>query len=297
MKPKLVVILGQTATGKSDLGVELAKAFDGEVISADSRQVYKGMDLGSGKITPEEMQGIPHHMLDIADPNTVYSAGDFQRDAFAAINDIISRGKTPILVGGTGFYIQMIVDNTELTEVKPNKELRKELEKMANEELYEILKEKAPQRAEEIDEHNKHRLVRSLEIYDALGEIPKATAGDSKFDVLQIGLELPKKELVEKIEKRIDKRLEEGMIEEVERLHKEGVSWERLESLGLEYRHIAEHLQGKKDLEEMKYVLGIKTRQFAKRQLTWLKRDSRVEWFDPSQQEEVFSKVKTFLEN
>lgn len=296
MKPKLLVILGQTATGKSDLGVELAKEFNGEIISADSRQVYKGMDLGSGKITEEEMQGIPHHLLDVTTPDKTYSAGDFQKDAFTAIEKIHAKGKIPILVGGTGFYIQMIVENTGLTTVKPNVHLRKELDKFTSEELFEVLKEKAPKRAEKIDPHNKHRLIRSLEIYDALGEIPEAEAGEEKFETLQIGLTLPKQELWDKIESRIDKRLESGMIEEVERLHKEGVSWTKLESFGLEYQHIAEYLQNKKTFEELRYILPIKIRQFAKRQLTWFKRDSRIFWFHPKQKDEIFEKVKGFLD-
>jgi tRNA dimethylallyltransferase len=295
MKSKILVICGQTATGKSDLGVKLAKQLDGEIISADSRQVYRGMDLGSGKITKEEMQGIPHHLLDIRDPKETYSAGEFKKDAIQAIKDILSRGKLPIIVGGTGFYIETITKNTELPSVPPNQPLRKELEKMETEELLNLLREKAPERAKEIDGNNRPRIMRSLEIYDALGEIPKPKESENPYEILQIGLHLPKKELLEKIETRIEKRLALGMVDEVKKLHEEGTSWEKLESFGLEYQHLAEYLQGKKSLDEAMRILAIKTRQFAKRQMTWFQRDERISWHLPTEEKDIFEEVHNFL--
>ncbi|NCS99471.1 tRNA (adenosine(37)-N6)-dimethylallyltransferase MiaA [Candidatus Parcubacteria bacterium] len=294
-KPKLVVICGQTASGKSDLGVTIAKAFDGEIISADSRQVYKGLDLGSGKITTEEMQGVPHHMLDIIDPKKTYSVAMYKKEAFKAIEEVVSRGKLPIVVGGTGQYIEAIVDNQKFPEVPPNQELRDLLEEMETAELFEILKEKDSRRASEIDQKNRPRLIRALEIYDTLGEIPETVHGEGLFDTLHIGFKLEKKDLIEKIQKRLDSRLAVGMVDEVSGLHKNGLSWERLESFGLEYQQIAEYLQGKKDFDEMKRILVIKSRQFAKRQLTWFQRDKRIKWFNPDQTEEILVEVKSFL--
>ncbi len=296
MKAKLIVILGQTTTGKSSLAVELAKEFNGEVVSADSRQVYQGLDLGSGKITEKEMNGVPHHMLDVADPKNSYSAALYKKESTKAIEDIISRGKLPILAGGTGQYIEAIVDDPKFPEVPPNQELRDILEQMETSELFELLRQKHKQRAESIDEKNRPRIIRALEIYDALGEIPEVSKGEGLFETLQIGLKIEKKDLLENIEKRIDSRIEIGMIEEVQRLQRDGLSWKRLESLGLEYQQIAEHLQGKKDLDEMKRILAIKTRQFAKRQMTWFQKDKRIKWFNPKQSEEIFEEVKRFLD-
>ncbi len=295
MKPKIVIICGQTATGKSDLGVEVAKVFDGEIVSADSRQVYKGLDLGSGKITKEEMKGIPHHMLDVIDPKETYSVSLYKKQALTIMEDIISRGKVPIVVGGTGQYIEALVDNPSFPEVPPNIVLRGMLEEMGTDELFAILKEKDSRRANEIDGKNRPRLIRALEIYDALGEIPESTHSEGLFETLQIGFKLGKKELQEKIERRIDVRLDMGMIDEVSNLQKNGVTWARLESFGLEYQQIAEYLQGKKDFEEMKYILTIKTRQFAKRQLTWFQRDKRIKWFSPEKKDEILVEVKEFL--
>jgi len=296
MKPKLIVICGQTATGKSDLAVLVAKKWNGEVVSADSRQVYRGLDLGSGKITQEEMGGVPHHMLDVCDPKETYSVSLYKKQAISVIEDIISRGKLPILVGGTGQYIEAIVDNPSFPEVAPNLALRALLEDMTTPELLSLLESKDARRASEMDTNNRHRIIRALEIYDALGTIPLATKGEGLFDTLSIGLFLDKQTLQEKIEKRIEKRIAQGMIEEVRELNKKGLSWQRLESFGLEYQHIAEYLQGKKTHEEMLYILAIKIRQFAKRQLTWFRRDNRVHWFDPTEQEGIFKTIEEFLD-
>lgn len=293
MKQNLVVvILGQTSTGKSDLAVELAKDFGGEIISADSRQVYKGLDIGSGKITQEEIKNIPHHGLDLVDPQTVYSMADFKEYAFQKIEEVQSRGNIPFLVGGTGFFIQSVVDNLTLPDVPRNELLRSELEQKNLEELQNKLKELDPKKATTIDTQNKHRLIRAIEIATALGSVPPVQKASSLYSFLQIGLFLPKEELQEKIKKRILVRLEHGMIEEVENLHKDGVSWERLEELGLEYRYIAQFLQNKISREEMIETLTNKTNQFAKRQMTWFKRDERIHWFKPNQIEEIKREIE-----
>ena len=288
--PKIVVILGPTATGKSDLGVEIAHRINGEVVSADSRQVYLGMDLGSGKITRREMHGVPHHLLDVCSPQRVYNVSDFKRDAERAINDILSRGRVPILVGGTGFYIQSIVDGILIPEVPPNKKLRDELAGKTLEELQKILRAKDVRRFAEIDTKNPVRLIRAIEIAEALGKIPK-TKARPKYDCVQIGLTLPHDELSEKIRARLDKRIKKGMIKEVEKLHASGISWKRLEAFGLEYRFIAQFLQKKITRAEMLEQIRVKSLQFAKRQMTWFKRDNRVQWFRPGD-EAVFEVLK-----
>lgn len=288
--PKIVVILGPTATGKSDLGVEIARLINGEVVSADSRQVYRGMDLGSGKITRREMRGVPHHLLDVCSPRRVYNVSDFKRDAERAIDDILSRGRVPILVGGTGFYIQSIVDGILIPEVPPNKKLRDELANKTLEELQKILLAKDARRFAEIDTKNPVRLIRAIEIAESLGKIPK-TKAQPKYECVQIGLTLPHNELSEKIRARLEKRIKKGMIKEVEKLHAGGISWKRLEAFGLEYRFIAQFLQNKISRTEMLEQIRVKSLQFAKRQMTWFKRDERVRWFQPDQKTEILKFV------
>ncbi len=289
--PKIVVVLGPTATGKSDLGVEIARRFNGEVVSADSRQVYKKMDLGSGKITKKEMRGVPHHLLDVCSPKKIYNVSNFKQDAERSIEKILTKGKLPILVGGTGFYIQSIVDGIVIPEVPPNPELRNSLEKMSVAELQNILKKKDPERFAKIDAKNPARLVRAIEIAEALGKIPKLK-NEPKYDCIQIGLTLPHDELSQKILKRLTKRIKKGMIKEVQKLHNAGLSWKRLESFGLEYRFIAQFLQKKISRAEMIEQIHIKSLQFAKRQMTWFKRDGRIKWFNPCHTEEVFKIIK-----
>jgi len=293
MKKNLViVILGQTSTGKSDLAVELAKKYKGEIISADSRQVYKGLNIGSGKITKEEMQDIPHFGLDLVDPQTVYSMADFKEYAFQKIEEILSRDNTPFIVGGTGFFIQSIVDNFLLPDVPQNPELRKQLENESLGSLQKKLEVLDPKKAKTIDTQNSHRLIRAIEIATSLGFVPPVQKQSSPYEFLQIGLFLPKEELQEKIKQRILIRLEHGMIEEVQNLHNNGVSWKRLEELGLEYRYIAQFLQNKITKEEMIETLTNKTNQFAKRQMTWFKRDERIMWFKSNQNKEIEEEIK-----
>jgi tRNA dimethylallyltransferase len=276
-KPKIIIIQGPTASGKSDLAVELARKFNGEVISADSRQVYKKMDLGSGKITEKEMMGIPHHLLDVANPKTVYSVSKYQKAAHLAISDILKRGKLPIICGGTGFYIQSIVDNISLPEVPPNKRLRKELGVRSTADLFKILKKLDPNRAKEIDAQNPHRLIRAIEIATALGKVP-ALKKEQKYDSLQIGIQIDLSKLEENISLRLIKRLKKGMVAEVANLHNSDVSWKRLESFGLEYTFIAQFLQGKISKKEMLHGIKTESLKYAKRQMTWFKKDKRIVW-------------------
>lgn len=274
-KPKIYVVCGPTATGKSDYAVELAKKIDGEIISADSRQVYIGMDLGSGKITKEEMKGVPHHLLDVADPKVdIFSVHDFQLLCLDEIENILERGKTPIICGGTGFFISSVVDGIILPEAGVNEKLREELEEKTTEELFEILRTLDEKRADTIDEKNRSRIIRSIEIAKELGEVPELKKRPSPYNFEIIYLDKEDDELKERIEKRLLARLEAGMVDEVKRLNEEGVSWEKLEGFGLEYKYIAEFLQGKITEKEMIETLKTKIWQYAKRQRTWFKRYS-----------------------
>lgn len=280
-KPKIIVILGPTASGKSALAVRIARAFKGEVISADSRQVYKGLDLGSGKITEKEMKGIPHHLLDVANPKRAFTVAQYKKLGEQAIQEIISRKKIPIICGGSAFYIQALVDGIVFPEVPPNKKLRAELEKKSTAQLCTILKKLDSRRFADIDTNNRHRLVRAIEISKTLGSVPKIKKVRGPYDFLFIGTMLDDIELKKKIKKRLLDRIDQGMIDEVKYLRKNGLSWKRLESFGLEYRAIAYFLQKKITKEEMISSLEKNIWDFTKRQKTWFKKDTRIQWFDP----------------
>ena len=296
---KLIIILGPTASGKSDLAVKIAKKFNGEVISADSRQVYRGMDIGSGKITHGEMRGIPHYLLDVASPRQRFTAARFKKIGQKAIKEIQAKNKLPIICGGTGFYIQTLVDNLALPEVKPNLKLRAKLEKKSTEELFEILQKLDPRRAQNIDAKNPRRLIRAIEIVKSTGKpVPSLTspvipaqAGiqtqksnpDPRFreddtNALFLGISKSPADLQKLIHRRLLARLDQGMIEEIKKLHSDGVSWKRLEEFGLEYRWIALFLQNKISRDEMISRLQKDIEHFAKRQMTWFKRDVRIHW-------------------
>lgn len=279
------------------MAIRLAEKFNGEIISADSRQIYRGMDLGSGKVTKEEMKNIPHYLLDIKNPNEDYSAEEFQKDAFQAIETILSKNKTPIICGGTGFYIQAVVDSLVFQNIPPNKKLRGELEEKSIEELKQILAAIPQEKGVKTDTENKRRLIRAIELGKHFGKLSCLETEESKYDFLLIGLKLSQEILDEKIKLRIKKRIDQGMIEEVERLHSEGVSWEKLESFGLEYKYIALYLQKKiETLEEMIGTLATKTRQYAKRQMTWFKRDERIVWFSPDEYEKIETTISKYLQ-
>ncbi len=275
MKTKIVVIVGPTAVGKSDYAVQYALEHNGEVISADSRQVYKGLDIGTGKITAGEMRGIPHHLLDVANPDDKFNVEKFKVLAQQAIEDIVSRGKLPIICGGTGFYIDALVNNISYPHVPHDEILRSELENKPAEELFSILFSLDLKYASSLnnsEKNNGHRLVRSIEIAKALGKVPKIEKVDSPYDVTWINLNLPTEQLRERINKRLIKRIENGMIEEVENLHKNGLSWQRVDELGLEYRYIAQYLQNLISKDEMIAKLQFEIWHYARRQILWFKR-------------------------
>jgi tRNA dimethylallyltransferase len=268
---KIIVVCGPTATGKSDYAVELALRINGEVVSADSRQVYTGMNIGSGKITKEEMKGVSHYLLDVANPKEVFPVTKYQILATKTIEDIIAHGKTPILCGGTGLYIDAVVYGTDFPAVEPNEELRISLEDLSVEVLADKLQTLDPRRYGEIDTKNKVRIIRAIEIATALGSVPEITK-NTQYEVEWHYLDLPDEILKKRIHDRLFKRLDIGMIKEVEILHKNGVPWDRLESLGLEYRYIANYVQGKISKEKMLEELEMAIWHYAKRQRTWFKK-------------------------
>ena len=282
MKPKLIVIEGTNASGKSGLGVRLAKEFNGEVISADSRQVYRGMDLGSGKITPEEMQGVPHHLLDVRNPGEFFSMADFQALAYQAIDGILARGKVPFLVGGTGLYVDSVAEGYVLSDRKPDHALRAWLETFDTPALYAMLQEKDP--GTEIDPRNRHRVMRALEKNAAGDEGPAPR--QPRYAALKFGVTWPRPVLKERIDERLERRLDQGMVDEVRRMLDAGVSEEFLVKLGLEYKYLTWYLTGKMGYEEMKEELSAAIKRFAKRQMTWFRKDPEIIWLDMAEDPE-----------
>lgn len=274
IKSKVIVIVGPTASGKSDLAVKLAKKFNGEIISADSRQIYKGLDVGTGKITKNEMRGIPHHLLDVADPKKQFSVAQYKKLAEEKIREI----KFPIVVGGSGFYIDALTGTANFPDVPPNKKLRKKLEKKAAETLFKLLQKKDPQRASAIDPRNKVRLIRALEVIDVLGRVPKLFSYSHELAYRYIFIGLKPDNLDKRIRQRLLKRLE-PMIREGKKLHARGLTYKRMHELGLEYRYISMYLQGKISKKEMVEKLYIEIRQYSKRQMTWFKRNKKIRWF------------------
>lgn len=274
---KLIAIVGTNASGKSGLGVRLAARFSGEIVSADSRQVFRGLDLGSGKIKPEEMMGVPHHLLDVCAPNDFYSMADFQKQAYEAIDDIHSRQKQPFLVGGTGLYVASVTEGYLLSDKMPNLEYRDELEKLSTPELYDMLLKALPDI--EIDKNNRNRVMRVLEKIESGDDF--APASQKKYDTLKIGVSWDRETLKKRIDERLERRVKEGMIEEVKTLLNQGATVEFMMKLGLEYRFITQYLTGEiASLDEMLDGLSKAIKKFAKRQMTWFRRDAEIHWLD-----------------
>ncbi len=319
--PKILVILGPTSTGKSDFAVGLAKQFSAkggsasggngaEIISADSRQVYKGLDLGTGKVPRDRVRssrfstnysrqttnylyrGVPHHLLDVASASRVFTASDYARLAKRSILKIAKKGKLPIICGGTGFYIAAALEKQSLAPVPPNATLRKQLLKKSAAELFLLLKKMDPERARNIDAKNTHRLIRAIEIAKAIGKSP-ARNREEEYNALKIGLNFPLETLKKRIGLRLKKRLRLGLIKEVARLHENGLSFRRMEALGLEYRYISRHLRGMLTRKQMEEELSREIFKFAKRQNTWFKKDKSIHWV--KNLKEAASLVRRFL--
>ncbi|MDO8577377.1 MAG: tRNA (adenosine(37)-N6)-dimethylallyltransferase MiaA [Candidatus Wildermuthbacteria bacterium] len=275
----LLVVVGPTASGKSAFAVKLAKKFGGEIISADSRQVYKGLDIGSGKITKSEMMGIPHHLLGIASPKRRFTVAQYCILAKNALDAIMKKKKLPIIAGGSPFYIYSLVDGWNIPEVKPNEKLRKKLEKENLEQLFTKLKKLDPARAKTIESKNKRRLIRALEIIHTTGKpVSQFKKHPLPYPVLFLGLRKSPEELKKLIKKRFLNMLKKGLLAEVKKLKSSGLSWQRIESFGLEYHEASQYLQGKLTKTQMIEQAVKATEDFARRQMTWFKKDKRIRW-------------------
>lgn len=298
--PKIIIIVGPTASGKSDLAVKISRRIKGEIISADSRQVYRGMDIGTGKITKKEMGSVPHHLLNVVSPKAEFNVSHFKKLATKKIEEIVEHGHVPIITGGTGFWIDSLIYDWPIPEVRANRALRARLEKWPTTKLFAKLQKLDPSRAASIkarnETNNKRRLIRALEIVMESGKpspestLPiyydhdklEATIGGKKYRILLLGIKLPQKELEKRIYKRLIKRLNSGMIQEIKKLHKSGVSWKRLDNFGLEYRYISRYLRRFITYNEMVEQLYQAIKNYAKRQMRWFKRNPNIHWISNS---------------
>ena len=279
-KQPLLIIAGPTASGKTALSVELAKRLNGEIISADSMQVYRGMDIGTAKVTVEEMQGVPHHLIDILEPYEEWNVMEFCRLAAEKIDEIVSRGKLPILAGGTGFYIYALAYGAEFEE-ETKSEVREHLEQRSDEELYAYLQQVDPVSCETIHMNNRKRVIRALEYYEQTGNRmselnARLKEKEAVYDLCFLVLDLDRTVLYERIDRRVDIMLEQGLVDEVKKLRDAGYHREMVSMKGLGYKEILAYLEGEMSLEEAVYVLKRDTRHFAKRQLTWMRREKDV---------------------
>ncbi len=292
---KIIVVVGSTSTGKSDLAVRVAKRFGGEIIVADSRQIFKGIDLGSGKTTKEEMRGVPHHLISLIDPRRRFSVAEYKKLAERKIKKIVSNGKIPVIVGGTGFYVDALTRGLVLPQVPPQKRLRKKLAQKSTVELATILKRLDPDRARSIDLKNKVRLVRAIEIARHFGRVPKPQINPPPYEFIKIGLLFPDRILKKRIKTRLRERLRKGMAAELHDLHQKGISWKRFEQLGFDQRYTALYLRGKLNEKELLEKLHQENWRYAKRQWRWFKRDSAIRWFRPHQFPQILPYLKEML--
>lgn len=279
MNNKVIAIVGATASGKTSYAIDLARKIGGEIISADSRLVYKGMDIGTAKPTIEEMQGIPHYMIDVVEPEFNYSAGLYAKEAKRCIEDIVSRGKVPIVVGGTGLYYRVLLENYDLPDVKPDYELRENLCKYSCEELLEMLFNLDEKAGNSVERNDKKKLIRYIEIIKLTGKPLDLARGkrDKEFDVEWIGLNFPREILYDRINKRVDQMIELGLVEETqELLEKHGRISNITDTIG--YREIISYLDGELSLDDAKDKLKQNTRNYAKRQLTWFRKNEEIKW-------------------
>ena len=303
-KPKVIVICGPTASGKTKLSIELAKKINGEIISADSMQIYKGMNIGTAKVTKEEMQGIKHYLIDIVSPDERYSVADFKKDAEKSIKEILKKNKVPIIVGGTGLYIDSIINGIEYNETNTNFQYREELEKIASreglEKLYELAMKIDKEATNKISKNDKKRIFRILEIYKSTGktktelEIESRKKG-TKYSFFVFGTNMDREKLYSKINLRVDKMLEEGLIEEVKEIFEKYKTFPT-SMQGIGYKELKEYLDGICTKEEAIDKIKMETRRYAKRQITWFKRNKNIIWLDMQDSNMMQNHLNTILE-
>ncbi|HAU39937.1 MAG: tRNA delta(2)-isopentenylpyrophosphate transferase, tRNA dimethylallyltransferase [Candidatus Peregrinibacteria bacterium GW2011_GWF2_43_17] len=288
-KPPLIIVLGPTASGKTALSVKLAQKYNGEIVSADSRQIYRYMDVGTDKISAKDTGGIKHYMIDIKNPDQVFTMADYQREATHSIGEILNKGKTPFLVGGTGLYINAIAESYELDSAPPDTALRKELETELSEKgataLHDMLKELDPLSASKIHPNNHRYLIRALEINLKSGKPKGNRKGESKYEIFKIGIDWPREELYDRINKRVEEQIGRGILNEIKTLLNQGYSRSLPSMTGLGYKEFFPYLDGEKSIEECLEDLKQNTRNYAKRQMTWFGRDDTIYWITPGELE------------
>ncbi len=291
-KNPMIILTGPTAVGKTDLSIQLAKAMNGEIISADSMQVYRHMDIGSAKVTPEEMDGVPHHLIDVLEPEEEFNVVVFQKLAKEALTGIYEREHIPIIVGGTGFYIQALLYDIDFTENDGDTTIRRELEKLAQTQgagcLHQMLQEIDPESAAAIHQNNVKRVIRAIEFYRQTGKKislhnEQEREKQSPYQFLYYVLDTDRKTLYERIDRRVDLMMEHGLVDEVKHLADMGCTRDMVSMQGLGYKEILDYLSGEISLEEAVYILKRDTRHFAKRQITWFKRERDVRWLELEQ--------------
>jgi len=298
--PSLIAILGPTAVGKSDLALQLAQEFHGEIVSADSRQVYRGMDIGTAKPTPDEQRLVPHHLIDLVNPDEPFTLADYQQRAYAVIDAIHARGNIPFLVGGSGLYVRAVLDGLTIPHVEPDRARRAELDREDAATLYARLKECDPLAAAKIDPRNKRRVIRALEVCERTGKpiSELQTQRAPNYRILRIGLTMPRAQLYERINARVDAMIANGLVDEVRGLIARGYSPDLPAMSGLGYRQIVAYLNGSIPLDEAVRLLKRDTRRFVHHQYTWFRlNDERIHWFDVSTDsiEKIHETVRQFL--
>lgn len=288
MRKKLIVILGPTASGKTRLAINLAKKYQGEIICADSRSVYKGLDIGTAKPTKKEQKEIPHHLLDVVDPGKIFTVSQFQKLSERKIKEISKRNKTPFLVGGSGLYIDSIIFGLSIPEIAPDWKLRAYLNKLSLKDLYDQIAQKDPEFAKKVDKSNKRRLIRALEVIKKTHQKFShfRQKNPPKYPILILGIDIARPQLIKNIDKRINVRIKNGLIEEVRKLIDKGVSPKWLDNLGLEYRYVSRYVLGKLSKKDAVDQLKIASHQFARRQMTWFRKNKKIIWIENQNQAE-----------
>ena len=305
MSNKIIVIVGPTAVGKTHVSLELAKKLDTEIISADSMQIYKGMDVGTAKITEEEKGGIIHHMIDIVSPDEDYSVSEFKKDAEVIIDNLLLKNKIPVIVGGSGLYINSLIYDLDFGNTKSNDKIREYYtyyyKEHGEDALYDKLMKIDPESGEKIHKNNVKRVIRALEVYDITGrkfsELNTDIRKESKkYDRILIGLSMERKTLYERINQRVDEMLSNGLVEEVRTLIESGYDKNLVSMRGIGYKEIIDYIEGNMDLEEASYILKRNTRRFAKRQYTWFLRDKHIRWFSMDNMDDIDNTIKGISE-